>query len=97
MSVDIYASQRNRKSVFKIEEFYGCIEYYMVHKYKGTSRIVAFIQWTNQVTEDKYGLKVFKGYGAKQFIDVCVIDRCVGFLKVGNVTYVIDKVETNAE
>jgi len=65
MNVDIYASQRNRKSVFKIEEFYGCVEYYMVHQYKGISRIVAFVQWTNQIFEDKCGLKMFKGYGAK--------------------------------
>ena len=33
----------------------------------------------------------FKGYGAKQIIDVCVIDRCVGFLEVENLYYIIDK------
>ncbi len=32
-----------------------------------------------------------KGYGARQFIDVYVIDRCVGFLKVENLYYIIDK------
>uniref|UniRef100_U9UE43 Uncharacterized protein n=1 Tax=Rhizophagus irregularis (strain DAOM 181602 / DAOM 197198 / MUCL 43194) TaxID=747089 RepID=U9UE43_RHIID len=46
---------------------------------------------TSQVSEDKYGLKMFKGFGSKQFIDVCVIDRCIGFLKVDNIYYIIDK------
>ena len=63
----------------------------MVHKYKGIPRIVAFVQWTNQIVKDTYGLKMFKGFGAKQFIDVCVIDHCIGFLKVENMYYVIDK------
>ena len=43
------------------------------------------------------GLKKFKSYGAKQFIDVCIIDRCVGFLEIGNISYIIDKVIDNPD
>jgi len=59
------------------------IEYYMVYKYIGESesRLIAFIHWTNQVIEDNMGLKTFKSFGMKQFIDVCVIDHCIGFWK----------------
>jgi hypothetical protein len=63
----------------------------MVYEYRNIPRIIAFVQWTSQVSEDKYGLKMFKGFGSKQFIDVCVIDRCIGFLKVDNIYYIIDK------
>ena len=55
------------------------------------SIFVAYVQWTHQVSEDEWGMKFFKDYGAKQFIDVCVIDRCVGFLEVENFYYIIDK------
>src|ERR1051325_3079346 len=91
MQTDIYAAFPNWESVFRVEEFYCCIEYFMVHGYKKNSRIVAYVQWTQQVSENEWGLKFFKGYGAKQFIDVCVIDRCIGFLKVENLYYIIDK------
>ncbi|GBB88937.1 hypothetical protein RclHR1_15560001 [Rhizophagus clarus] len=91
MQTDKYAAFPNRESVFEVEEFYCCIEYFMVHNYKEKSIIVAYVQWTQQVLEDEWGTMFFKGYGAKQFIDVCVIDRCVGFLEVENLYYIIDK------
>ncbi len=91
MKIDIYASFRNWPSTFEVKEFYGYVEYFFVHKFDNTSRIMAYLEWTNEVFEDKFGLKWFRGFGTKQFIDVCVIDRCVGFLKCGSIYYIIDK------
>jgi len=99
MKIDKNARFINRPTEFEVQEFYGMIEYYMVYKYVGESesRLIAFIHWTNQVMEDDMGLKTFKSFGTKQFIDVCVIDRCVGFLEVNNVYYVIDKQVNNPD
>ncbi|GBC03731.1 hypothetical protein RclHR1_00530006 [Rhizophagus clarus] len=52
---------------------------------------MAFVQWTQNVIEDEYGLKYFREFGVEQFIDVRVIDRCIGFLKCGNSFFIIDK------
>ncbi len=35
---------------------------------------MAYVEWTSEVFEDEFNLKWFRGFGAKQFIDVCVID-----------------------
>ena len=66
MKVDIYASFRNRLPKFEVKEFYGRVEYFFVHKFNNTSRIMAYIEWTNEVFEDEFGLKWFRGFGAKQ-------------------------------
>ncbi|GBC00575.1 hypothetical protein RclHR1_00390029 [Rhizophagus clarus] len=65
MQTDKYAAFPNRESVFEVEEFYCCIEYFMVHNYKEKSIIVTYVQWTKQVLEDEWGTMFFKGYGVK--------------------------------
>ncbi|CAG8681210.1 8834_t:CDS:1, partial [Gigaspora rosea] len=55
------------------------------------THIIAFIQWTQEVNENEYGLKSFRKFGIKQFIDVRVIDRCVGFFECNNILFIIDK------
>ncbi|CAG8558042.1 5689_t:CDS:2, partial [Racocetra persica] len=82
---------RNRKKTEITTEFYGRVEYYFVHQFNGNAHMMAFIQWTQKFNEDEYGLKSFREFGIKQFIDVQVIDRCVGFLKYNNILFIIDK------
>ena len=60
-------------------------------------RLIVFVHWTNQVSENDIELKTFKSFGMKQFIDVCVIDHCVGFLEINNLYYVIDKEVNNPD
>ena len=91
MKIDKFAAYKNRPSQFEIQEFYGRVEYYFVHQFNGNTHLMAFVQWSQNVTEDEYGLKCFRDFGVKQFIDVRVIDRCVGFLKCGNILFIIDK------
>src|SRR5947209_19376850 len=99
MKIDKNAQFANRPTEFEVQEFYGMVEYYMTYKYMGESesRLIAFVHWTNQVFEDDIGLKTFKSFGMKQFIDVCVIDRCVGFLEINNLYYVINKEVNNPD
>ncbi|GET63857.1 transposase domain-containing protein [Rhizophagus irregularis DAOM 181602=DAOM 197198] len=49
------------------------------------------VTWTNEVNEDSLGTTSFVGDGSTQFIDVTAINRCVGFMKLGRKTYIIDK------
>ena len=91
MKVDKWAAFKNRASQFEVQEFYGRVEYYFVHQFNGDTHLMAFVQWTQKIIEDEYGLKFFREFGIKQFIDIRVIDRCIGFLKYGNILYIIDK------
>jgi hypothetical protein len=54
-------------------------------------RMLANVTWTKEVSEDALDTTFFIGDGYTQFIDVSTIDRCVGFMKVGRKTYIIDK------
>jgi len=53
--------------------------------------MLANVKWSNEVNEDAFGTTFFIGEGSTQFIDVTAIDRCVGFMKLGRKTYIIDK------
>ena len=54
-------------------------------------RMLANIKWTNEVNEEALGTTFFIGNGSTQFTDVTAICRCVGFMKSGRETYIIDK------
>ncbi|CAB4378273.1 unnamed protein product [Rhizophagus irregularis] len=49
------------------------------------------VTWTNEVNVDSFGTTSFVGDSSTQFIDVTAINRCVGFMKLGRKTYIIDK------
>ena len=55
--------------------------------------MLAYIEWTNISDEKihKFGIKKFRYFGRKEFIDVRAIKRCVGFFKVNNEYYILDK------
>ena len=53
--------------------------------------MLANVTWTNEVIEDSLGTTSFVGDSSTQFIDVTAICRCVGFMKSGRETYIIDK------
>ena len=73
MKIDKWAAFKNRAPQFEIQEFYGRVEYYFVHQFNGNTHLMAFVQWTQNVMEDEYGLKYFREFGVKQFIGVRVI------------------------
>ncbi|KAF0333003.1 transposase domain-containing protein [Gigaspora margarita] len=91
MAIDINSAYSNQPSIFRIQEFYGYIEYYFVHEFEGKQYMLAYIQWAGKIFEDNLGLQFFKNISNTEFIDISVIDRCVGFLPIGSITYIIDK------
>ncbi|CAG8598147.1 11228_t:CDS:2 [Scutellospora calospora] len=66
-------------------------------QFNSNTHLMVLIQWTQKVNEDEYRLKFFREFGTKQFIDVRVIDRYVGFLKYGNLLFIIDKEVNNLD
>ena len=53
--------------------------------------MLANVKWSNEINEDALGTICFIGEGSTQFIDITAIDRCVGFMKLGRKTYIVDK------
>ncbi|CAG8721415.1 22237_t:CDS:1 [Gigaspora margarita] len=91
MTIDINSAYPNQPSIFRIQEFYRYIEYYFVHEFEGKQYMLAYIQWARKIFEDNLGLQFFKNISNTEFIDVSVIDYCIGFLPIRSITYIIDK------
>jgi hypothetical protein len=72
-------------------DIYGIVEYFFVHKFNDQIRMLAYVQLASKVLEDEYECKYFTQFRSKEFIDVRCIDHCVGFGKIGNKYYIIDK------
>ena len=53
--------------------------------------MLAYIQLTSKNIEDEYGCKYFTQYRSNEFIDIRYIDHCIGFAKIDNRYYIIDK------
>jgi hypothetical protein len=67
------------------------VEYFITHKYNESDRIFAYIRKIDKYEEDNYGQIYFNKFGSFQFIEVIGIDRCVGFFKIGNLFYILDR------
>ena len=73
------------------EEIYGEVEYFIMHKHDELDRIFAYIRKVDKYEIDNYGQIYFNKFGGFQFIEVIGIDRCVGFFKIGNLFYILDR------
>ena len=62
-----------------------------MHKYNGSDRMFAYVKKINKYEEDNYGQIYFNNFGNYQFIEVIGIDRCVGFFKIENLFYILDR------
>ena len=72
------------------EEIYGEVEYY-IHKHNELDRIFAYVRKVDKYEMDNYGQIYFNKFGGFQFIEVIGIDRCVGFFKIENLFYILDR------
>src|SRR6266498_3575845 len=88
--MDKVAHRPNAPSQLVIVDIYGIVNYYFVHEFNNQV-YMAYIQLTSRVVEDEYGCKHFTQYRSKEFINARCIDHCVGFAKIGNKYYIIDK------
>ncbi|CAB5349866.1 unnamed protein product [Rhizophagus irregularis] len=91
LEVDIYSNNQRRTPVFEKRPFYGNIEYYLMYEFNNEKSMLAYINWTASVSTDSVGLKYFTKFAGYDFIDVIAVERCVGFIKVDNKYYIVDK------
>ncbi|CAB4396019.1 unnamed protein product [Rhizophagus irregularis] len=95
LEVDIYSNNQRRTPVFEKRPFYGNIEYYLMYEFNNEKSMLAYINWTASVSTDSVGLKYFTKFAVYDFIDVIAVERCVGFIKVDNKYYIVDKEANN--
>lgn len=51
----------------------------------------AYVHKVDKYEEDNYKQIYFSKFSGFQFIEVIGIDRCVGFFKIGNLFYILDR------
>jgi len=62
-----------------------------MHKYNESERIFAYVQKIDKYEQDNYEQIYFNKLSSFQFIEVIGIDRCVGFFKIENLFYILDR------
>ena len=71
-------------------DIFGEIKYFLLHKYGFQEFLLAYIQIPSPTKINVLGNITFTRKSAYEFIDVSTVDRCVGFIKIGNIYYIID-------
>ena len=51
----------------------------------------AYVRKVDKYEKDNYGQIYSNKFGSFQFIEVIGIDRCVGFFKIENLFYILDR------
>ena len=67
------------------------------HKHNEFEHIFAYVRKIDKYEEDNYWLIYFNKFGSFQFIEIFDIDRCVGFFKIENLYYILDREKWNRE
>ncbi|POG67634.1 hypothetical protein GLOIN_2v1644898 [Rhizophagus irregularis DAOM 181602=DAOM 197198] len=90
-TIDKLAHRPNAPPQLVIVDIYGIVNYYLVHEFNHQVYMLAYVQLTSKIVEDEYGCKHFTQFRSKEFIDVRYLDHCIGFAKIDNRYYIIDK------
>jgi hypothetical protein len=85
------AHRANAPRRLEEEEIYGEVQYFIALEYNGLKRIFAYVRKIDKYEEDNYGQIYFNKFSSYQFIEVIGIDRCVGFFKIENLFYILDR------
>ena len=62
-----------------------------MHEHDGLERMFAYVRKVDKYEIDNYGQIYFNKFGGLQFIEVIGIDRCVGFFKIENLFYILNR------
>ena len=62
-----------------------------MHKYNESERMFAYVRKIDKYEQDNYEQIYFNKLSSFQFIEVIGIDRCVGFFKIENLFYILDR------
>ena len=87
----MHAHRANAPRKLISEEIFGEVEYFIVHKHNESERMFAYVRKIDKYEEDNYGQIYFNKFSGYQFIEIIGIDRCVGFFKIENLFYILDR------
>ena len=87
----MHAHRVNAPRKLVSEEIFGEVEYFIMHKHNESERMFAYIRKIDKYMDDNYGQIYFNKFGSFQFIEVIGIDRCIGFFRIENLFYILDK------
>ncbi|UZO19838.1 uncharacterized protein OCT59_011109 [Rhizophagus irregularis] len=91
-TIDKLAYRPNAPPQLVIVDIYGIVNYYLVLTNSTiVYYLILYVQLTSKIVEDEYGCKHFTQFRSKEFIDVRCLDHCIGFAKIDNRYYIIDK------
>ena len=93
VEVDRNINRPNLPPEFVPQTYYGAVEYYFLHEFRGVRSMLAYIQWAkaSTVQESRLGYKFFTHFDQRmEFQEAYSIDRNVGFWKRENpIKYII--------
>ncbi|CAG8677538.1 6141_t:CDS:2, partial [Dentiscutata heterogama] len=89
--VMVNVSKLKHTKKYELQQYFGYVHFYFYYVYDGKYQLFAYIHNAKNVRKGLYNLYSFEEFGDYEFVDVSMIQRCVGFLKVGNYFYIIDK------
>ncbi len=87
----MHAHRVNAPRKLVSEEIFGEVEYFIMHKHNESERMFAYIRKIDKYMDDNYGQIYFNKFGSFQFIEVIGIDRCIGFFRIENLFYILDR------
>jgi hypothetical protein len=87
----MHAHRANAPRKLISEEIFGEVEYFIVHKHNESERMFAYVRKIDKYEEDNYGQIYFNKFSGYQFIEIIGIDRCIGFFKIENLFYILDR------
>ncbi|PKY61197.1 hypothetical protein RhiirA4_521455 [Rhizophagus irregularis] len=90
-TIDKVSHRPNALPQLMIVDIYGIVDYFFVHKFNDKIHMLAYVQLTSKIIDDEYECKYFTQFKSKEFIDVRCVDHCVGFAKIDNKYFIIDK------
>ena len=87
----MHAHRVNAPRKLVSEEIFGEVEYFIMHKHNESERMFAYIRKIDKYMDDNYGQIYFNKFGSFQFIEVIGIDRCIGFFRIKNLFYILNR------
>ncbi|KAL1914421.1 uncharacterized protein VTP21DRAFT_8939 [Calcarisporiella thermophila] len=91
MLIDRYAKYHKRPEELVEKELYAEVEFYFHRIYRGRNHMLAYVHWAGKCERDRYDIRSFTTRGSWEFVEVTVLDRCVGWIQKGRTTYIVDK------
>ena len=87
----MHAHRVNAPRKLVSEEIFGEVEYFIMHKHNESERMFAYIRKIDKYMDDNYGQIYFNKFSSFQLIEVIGIDRCIGFFRIENLFYILDR------